>query len=76
MAIRLYRAYTPGTRNRTVSTFNELTRKKPEKSLVIKKQNRKGHNNQGKITSRHRGGGHKKNIGLLTLKGVKKMCLL
>ncbi len=72
MAIRLYRAYTPGTRNRTVSTFNELTRKKPEKSLVIKKQNRKGHNNQGKITSRHRGGGHKKKYRIIDFKRSKK----
>ena len=71
MAIRLYRAYTPGTRNRTVSTFNEITRNYPEKSLVISKQNRKGHNNQGRITSRHRGGGHKKQYRIIDFKRNK-----
>lgn len=71
MAIRLYRAYTPGTRNRTVSTFNEITRDYPEKSLVISKHNRKGHNNQGKITSRHRGGGHKKQYRIIDFKRNK-----
>jgi len=71
MAIRLYKAYTPGTRNRTVSTFNEITRDYPEKSLVISKHNRKGHNNQGRITSRHRGGGHKKQYRIIDFKRNK-----
>nr|YP_009314978.1 Ribosomal protein L2 [Scinaia undulata]SCW23433.1 Ribosomal protein L2 [Scinaia undulata] len=71
MAIRLYRAYTPGTRNRTVSTFTEITNSNPEKSLITKKQNRKGHNNQGKITCRHRGGGHKKKYRLIDFKRNK-----
>nr|YP_010988269.1 ribosomal protein L2 [Rhodochorton tenue]WOK79465.1 ribosomal protein L2 [Rhodochorton tenue] len=71
MAIRLYRAYTPGTRNRTVSTFNEITKDYPEKSLITKKHNRKGHNNQGRITSRHRGGGHKKQYRLIDFKRNK-----
>ena len=62
MAIRLYKAYTPGTRNRTVSTFGEITTNKPEKSLVKKNKRYKGRNNQGIITSKHKGGGHKKNI--------------
>ena len=71
MAIRLYRAYTPGTRNRTVSTFNEITKDYPEKSLVVKKHSRKGHNNQGRITSRHRGGGHKRQYRLIDFKRNK-----
>jgi large subunit ribosomal protein L2 len=71
MAIRLYRAYTPGTRNRTVSTFGEITKSYPEKSLVVKHHYCKGHNNQGRITSRHRGGGHKKLYRLIDFKRNK-----
>jgi len=71
MAIRLYKAYTPGTRNRTVSTFNEITKSKPEKSLITKNHRSKGHNNRGIITSRHRGGGHKKRYRLIDFKRQK-----
>nr|WOA02333.1 ribosomal protein L2 [Gloiopeltis furcata] len=71
MAIRLYRAYTPGTRNRTVSTFGEITTKKPEKSLLKKNHRHKGHNNKGIITSRHRGGGHKKKYRIIDFKRNK-----
>lgn len=71
MAIRLYKAYTPGTRNRTVSTFNEISRDRPEKSLIIKNHRSKGHNNQGLITSRHRGGGHKRRYRLIDFKRNK-----
>jgi len=60
MAIRIYRAYTPGTRNKVVSGFSEITQTKPEKSLVNRVHRSKGRNNQGKITVRHRGGGHKR----------------
>nr|YP_010952257.1 ribosomal protein L2 [Gloiopeltis furcata]WMP13926.1 ribosomal protein L2 [Gloiopeltis furcata] len=71
MAIRLYKAYTPGTRNRTVSTFGEITTKKPEKSLLRKNHRHKGHNNKGIITSRHRGGGHKKKYRVIDFKRNK-----
>nr|YP_009314155.1 Ribosomal protein L2 [Izziella formosana]SCW22409.1 Ribosomal protein L2 [Izziella formosana] len=71
MAIRLYRAYTPGTRNRTVSTFHEITRKSPEKSLLQKQHKKKGHNNQGKITCRHKGGGHKKRYRIIDFRRNK-----
>nr|YP_010155997.1 ribosomal protein L2 [Cumathamnion serrulatum]QQY85295.1 ribosomal protein L2 [Cumathamnion serrulatum] len=71
MAIRLYKAYTPGTRNRTVSTFGEITRDKPEKSLIRKKHSPKGRNNRGVITSRHRGGGHKKRYRIIDFKRHK-----
>nr|YP_010171004.1 ribosomal protein L2 [Chondria tumulosa]QSD57145.1 ribosomal protein L2 [Chondria tumulosa] len=60
MIIRLYKAYTPGTRNRTVSIFSEITKKFPEKRLTKSIRRNQGHNNRGIITSRHRGGGHKK----------------
>lgn len=71
MAIRLYKAYTPGTRNRTVSTFSEITKCKPEKKLIIKKHSKKGRNNRGVITSRHRGGGHKKKYRIIDFKRNK-----
>nr|QVY58132.1 50S ribosomal protein L2 [Eucheuma denticulatum] len=71
MAIRLYRAYTPGTRNRTVSTFKEITKNKPEKSLIIQYHRHKGRNNKGRITSRHKGGGHKKKYRIIDFKRNK-----
>lgn len=60
MAIRNYRPYTPGTRERSVSEFTEITRNEPEKSLTVHSHRRKGRNTQGLITTRHRGGGHKR----------------
>jgi large subunit ribosomal protein L2 len=60
MGIRYYRPLTPGTRQRTVSDFSEITTNTPEKSLVFSKHRHKGRNNRGVITSRRRGGGHKK----------------
>jgi large subunit ribosomal protein L2 len=60
MGIRLYRPYTPATRQRSVSDFKEITSSKPEKRLLSKKSCSAGRNNRGIITSRHRGGGHKK----------------
>ncbi len=60
MGIRSYRPYTPGTRERTVSEFSEITRSEPEKSLTRSVHRPKGRNNRGVITCRHRGGGHKR----------------
>ena len=62
MGIRFLQAYTPGTRNRSVSDFSELTDKNstPEKTLTVSFQRSKGRNNRGIITCRHRGGGHKR----------------
>ena len=60
MGIRSYRPLTPGTRERTVSDFSEITTDKPEKSLTYSVHRHKGRNNRGVITCRHRGGGHKK----------------
>lgn len=65
MSIRLYKSYTPGTRNRALSTFSEITKTKPEKSLLQKNQRSKGRNNRGIITIRHRGGGHKRRYRLM-----------
>nr|YP_009545157.1 ribosomal protein L2 [Gymnomitrion concinnatum]AZB86863.1 ribosomal protein L2 [Gymnomitrion concinnatum] len=60
MAIRSYRAYTPGTRNRSVPKFDEIVECKPEKRLTYGKHRKQGRNSRGVITSRHRGGGHKR----------------
>lgn len=60
MGIRLYKAYTPGTRQRSVSDFGEITTSKPEKRLRTRHQQSAGRNNRGIITSQHRSGGHKK----------------
>nr|AYQ94758.1 ribosomal protein L2 [Elakatothrix viridis] len=60
MGIRFLKPFTPSTRNRSVSDFSNIISKKPEKSLLYSHQRSKGRNNLGKITSRHRGGGHKR----------------
>jgi large subunit ribosomal protein L2 len=60
MSVYLYRAITPGMRNRIGVRFTEITKTKPEKSLTKYNQRSKGRNNHGIITSRHRGGGHKR----------------
>lgn len=60
MGIRSFRPLTPGTRQSTVADFSEITRSKPEKSLTKYVHRVKGRNNRGVITSRRRGGGHKR----------------
>jgi large subunit ribosomal protein L2 len=60
MAIRFYKAYTAGTRNRSVSDFSDITKSKPEKYLTYFFHRSKGRNFRGIITSRHIGGGHKR----------------
>ena len=71
MSIRLYKSYTPGTRNRALSDFSEITKSKPEKSLIRKNHRNKGRNNRGVITIRHRGGGHKRLYRLIDFKRNK-----
>jgi large subunit ribosomal protein L2 len=71
MSIRFYKSYTPGTRNRALSAFNEITKSKPEKSLIRKNHRTKGRNNRGVITIRHRGGGHKRRYRLIDFKRNK-----
>ena len=60
MAIRLYRAYSPGTRTKSVSYFYDLSKVKPEKTLTFGKVACGGRNNRGVITVKGRGGGHKR----------------
>lgn len=71
MSIRFYKSYTPGTRNRALSTFSEITKAKPEKNLVQKNHRKKGRNNRGVITIRHRGGGHKRRYRLIDFRRNK-----
>jgi len=71
MSIRLYKSYTPGTRNRALSAFTEITKTKPEKTLLQKNQRNKGRNNRGVITIRHRGGGHKRRYRIIDFKRNK-----
>ncbi len=60
MAVRKYKPTTPGRRGASVSGFDEITRAKPEKSLLEKGRKRAGRNNVGRITTRHQGGGNKR----------------
>lgn len=60
MAIRFFKAATPGTRHGSVINFSEISSKKPEKSLTSWSSRSTGRNNRGVITIRHRGGGHKR----------------
>ncbi len=60
MGIKRFRPYTPSRRFMTVSDFSDITKKKPEKSLIEPKKSTGGRNNLGRVTVRFRGGGHKK----------------
>ena len=72
MGIRKYKPTSPGRRHATVSDFAELTKgAKPEKSLLRPKHKTGGRNNQGKITARHRGGGHKRRYRVIDFRRTK-----
>lgn len=60
MAIKSYKPTTPGRRGMTVVDYSELTKKAPEKSLLLPRKQKSGRNNQGRVTVRHRGGGAKR----------------
>lgn len=71
MAIRSYKPTSPGRRFQTVSAFEEITSTTPERSLVQTKKRTGGRNNNGRVTSRHRGGGHKQRYRLIDFKRTK-----
>ena len=71
MGIRKFRPTTDALRWTAISDFSELTKGKPEKALVIPRKRTGGRNNRGRITSRHRGGGHKKMIRIIDFKRDK-----
>ncbi len=72
MAVKKYKPTSPGMRGRTGSTFEEITKTSPERSLIIKKRSSGGRNVHGRITVRHRGGGHRRHIRKVDFKRDKK----
>ena len=71
MTVRKYKPTTPGRRGASVSGFDEITRAKPEKSLVAKGRNRAGRNVHGRITARHQGGGNKRRFRVIDFRRNK-----
>ena len=71
MAVRKRKPTSPGRRFQTVSDFASITKSKPEKSLLAKKKRSSGRNSHGRITSRHRGGGHKRRYRIVDFRRTK-----
>jgi large subunit ribosomal protein L2 len=71
MAIRKYKPTSPGRRQSSVSDYSEITRSEPEKSLLATLKKTGGRNNQGRVTARHRGGGHKRRYRVIDFKRDK-----
>ncbi len=71
MAIKVFNPTSPGRRNMSGYTFDEITKKRPEKSLIIAKKSKAGRNAQGKVTVRHRGAGEKRYLRLIDFRRDK-----
>lgn len=71
MPLKVYRPTSPGRRGMTGSTFEEITKTEPEKSLLVPLKKKAGRNNQGRITVRHRGGGAKRRLRIIDLRRDK-----
>lgn len=71
MGIRIYKPTSPGRRNMSVLTYEEITTNKPEKSLLTPLKKKAGRNAHGRITVRHRGGGHKRKYRIIDFKRNK-----
>ena len=71
MAVRKFKPTTPGQRHKVIGTFEEITATVPEKSLVTGKRSTGGRNNDGKMTMRYRGGGHKRKFRFIDFKRNK-----
>ena len=71
MPVKKYKPTSPGKRHRSGSDFSNITRKEPEKSLLVKLVKKAGRNNQGRISVRHRGGGRKRRYRLIDFKRDK-----
>lgn len=71
MGIKTFKPVTPGLRFKTVDTFEDITKVEPEKSLLVAKKRSSGRNNLGRVTARHRGGGHKRAYRLIDFKRDK-----
>lgn len=72
MAVKKYKPTTPGQRDMTGYTFDEITKSTPERSLLVKRLGRGGRNNYGRVTVRHRGGGTRRRIRLVDFKRDKR----
>ena len=70
MPTKIYKPVTPGRRNMSVPTFEEITKKTPEKSLIRILKKNAGRNNTGRITVRHRGGGNKRKYRIIDFKRI------
>jgi large subunit ribosomal protein L2 len=71
MAIKIYKPTSAGRRNMSGYTFDEITKSKPEKSLIVAKKSKAGRNFRGIVTVRHRGGGEKRNLRIIDWKRDK-----
>ena len=71
MPVKTYRPTSPGRRGMSGSTFEEITKTEPEKSLLLPLKGKAGRNNQGRITVRHRGGGAKRRLRIIDFKRDK-----
>lgn len=71
MAIKTFPPLTPSLRFKVISKFDDITKAKPEKSLTAPLKKTGGRNNQGRLTSRHRGGGHKRKLRIIDFKRQK-----
>jgi large subunit ribosomal protein L2 len=71
MAVKVYKPITPSLRNMTGYTFEEITKSKPERSLIVHKPMHAGRNSYGRVTVRHQGGGHKQYIRMVDYKRNK-----
>lgn len=72
MAVKKYKPTTPGQRGMTGYTFDEITKTSPERSLLVPRQARGGRNTYGRVTVRHRGGGHRRHIRIVDFKRDKR----
>ncbi|HEX9387625.1 MAG TPA: 50S ribosomal protein L2 [Anaerolineales bacterium] len=72
MAVKKYKPVTPGTRNMTGHTFEEITKSKPERALLVPLRKSGGRNSYGRVTVRHRGGGHRRFIRVIDFKRDKR----
>lgn len=71
MAVKTYKPVTPSLRGTTGNSFEEVTKSRPERSLIVEKRKRGGRNAYGRITVRHRGGGHRRQIRIIDFKREK-----
>lgn len=72
MAVKVYKPVTPGLRGMTGYTFDEITKTKPERSLIVPRKKHAGRNSYGRVTVRHQGGGHRQFIRLVDFKRDKR----